>query len=255
MVDYGNSMPTAPVPSPNAGEPGRGRAGHRELLLGHVLPALVAGVFVADQLALLSDSIPAVTRSAASATDWLTLLNRSLGLAFFVLMVVLFVVRLPGRGSDRRPVVVAVAMLGSYSILGGALLGLHVGAVSRGSAWVLGSDLLVATGGALSLWSLFHLRRSFSILPEARRLVVDGPYSFSRNPLYLGELIAGIGVLLPAFGPIQALALAVFVACQWLRIGWEERVLAAQMGADFAAYRAAVPRLVSLGPAFGRRFR
>lgn len=246
MVDYGNPMPIATVPSPNAGVPGWGRANRRELLFGHLLPALAAGFFVADQLALLGDSTAAVAQAGASATDWLTFINRLMGLAFFILLVVLFVVRLPARGSDRRPLVIAVAMMGSYSILAGALLAPLLGETSHGTPWVLTSDVLVAIGGALSLWSLSHLKRSFSIIPEARRLVVSGPYAFSRNPLYLGELIAGLGVLLPSFGPVQAAALGVFVTCQWLRIGWEEHVLAAQLGSDFTAYRARVPRLVSL---------
>lgn len=253
MVDYGHLMPSANVPSANAELPGRGRASRAEMLFGHLLPALVAAVFVADQLALLGDSIPAVRRLGASATDWLTLANRSLSLAFFILMVVLFVVRLPALGSDRRPQVVAVAMLGSYSVLGGALLAPLLGATSHGVGWVLTSNCLLLVGGALSLWSLAHLRRSFSILPEARRLVVRGPYSFSRNPLYVGELIAGAGVLLPSFGPVQAAALLVFMACQGLRIGWEEKVLEARLGAEFSQYRERVPRLFRLPSGKRRR--
>lgn len=72
MVDYGNPMPTAIVPSPNAGVPGRGRADRREFLLSRVVPAPLASLFVADQLALLGDSVPAVARAGATPTAWRT---------------------------------------------------------------------------------------------------------------------------------------------------------------------------------------
>ena len=43
---------------------------------------------------------------------------------------------------------------------------------------------------------IFHLGRSFSIVPQARTLVRTGPYKFVRNPLYLAEEVALLGTLL-----------------------------------------------------------
>jgi protein-S-isoprenylcysteine O-methyltransferase Ste14 len=43
---------------------------------------------------------------------------------------------------------------------------------------------------------IFHLGRSFSVVPQARGLVRGGPYSFVRHPLYLAEEIALLGILL-----------------------------------------------------------
>ena len=41
----------------------------------------------------------------------------------------------------------------------------------------------------LAVWGLLYLRKSFSIIPEARRVVSGGPYRFIRHPLYAAEII------------------------------------------------------------------
>lgn len=79
---------------------------------------------------------------------------------------------------------------------------------------------------------------------KARDLVETGPYSVTRNPLYLFSLIgiAGIGAQMGSIllGPVLAgLAAAVFVPL----IGEEQTLLAGRFGARYAAYRARVPRL------------
>ena len=59
--------------------------------------------------------------------------------------------------------------------------------------------LAVAAGisaNVLGAWTLSFLGRSFSVMPEARRLVTTGPYSIVRHPLYLFELLGVIGILL-----------------------------------------------------------
>lgn len=57
------------------------------------------------------------------------------------------------------------------------------------------SILLLLSGSILSLMVLLHLGRSFSILPEARQLVVTGPYRFVRHPLYATEMICMLGLV------------------------------------------------------------
>ena len=58
------------------------------------------------------------------------------------------------------------------------------------------SILLLLSGSILSLMVLLYLGRSFSILPEARRLVVTGPYRFVRHPLYATEMICILGLVI-----------------------------------------------------------
>ena len=84
---------------------------------------------------------------------------------------------------------VFVAFTGTFSVIGASFL---PGGFRR--EWlVLPADLLATIGLAYSVWGLAYLRRSFSIVPEARRLVTGGPYALSRHPVYLGEIIGAMG--------------------------------------------------------------
>lgn len=79
-------------------------------------------------------------------------------------------------------------------------------------------------------------------------LVDQGPYSISRNPLYLFSLIGGLGVGLQAGSMVTGLALAVFVFALFsVVIAQEEAFLKGRFPEEFAAYAALVPRW---GPRF-----
>ena len=248
MVDYGNPMPTATVPSPNAGVVTSGRNCRWKFLASlagdRVLPAAATALLIAGQVAITVVILPKASRPPLDAEALMTILNRLLGLAFLILVAVLFVVRLPARRGERRPHVVAVAWLGSFSILAGALFAPLFGSIPLGGPIAAVGGILAALGSALGLWSLVHLGRSFAILPEARRLVTQGPYSITRNPLYTGEFVAGIGILLPGFSVFSATVLVVFLTCQLCRIHWEEKALTTAFGSEFELYRARIPRLL-----------
>ena len=206
----------------------------RGLLFGRVLPALFFSVFVADQLVQLSVTFQA----ARTFSDWLFVVRQLLALAYFTMLVVLYTTRLPQKGTDHRLGVVFIAFTGTFSALLGSFL---PGGTVR--EWlVLPADVLATAGLVYSVWGLAYLRRSFSIIPEARRLVTGGPYSLSRHPVYLGEITTAIGVNLATAGWPGALAVAYFVGAELLRMRWEEGVLAKAFPADYPAYAARVPR-------------
>ena len=87
------------------------------------------------------------------------------------------------------------------------------------------------------------LGRSISILPQARRLVTWGPYALVRHPLYLGEIVAIIGVALQYLSTWALLLVGLQFAFQLLRIENEERVLV-QVFPEYADYVARTARLV-----------
>jgi protein-S-isoprenylcysteine O-methyltransferase Ste14 len=87
------------------------------------------------------------------------------------------------------------------------------------------SVLLIVFGTATSIISLAWLGRSFSIMPEARRLVTKGPYALVRHPLYLFEEITVFGIMLQHVQPWSVLIFTAQFGFQLLRIHYEERVL------------------------------
>jgi protein-S-isoprenylcysteine O-methyltransferase Ste14 len=79
-------------------------------------------------------------------------------------------------------------------------------------------------------------------VPEARRLVMGGPYSLSRHPVYLGEIVTVIGINVATAGWPGALAIGGVVVCQLLRMRWEEEVLRRAFPNDYPGYALRVPR-------------
>lgn len=79
---------------------------------------------------------------------------------------------------------------------------------------------------------------------HSRALVTTGPNALSRNPMYLGMVVsvAGAGVLTGA--PWSSLAAAGLVASLTPQIRREEKALAANFEAEWAAYAARVRRWV-----------
>lgn len=102
---------------------------------------------------------------------------------------------------------------------------------------------LVATGTGFTIYAMFHLGRSFSVMAEARTLVTDGPYAVSRHPLYLGEAVSTLGLMVQFLSPLAAGLTVVQLAFQFLRMTNEERVLARQFP-EYAAYASRTARLV-----------
>ena len=111
---------------------------------------------------------------------------------------------------------------------------------------VLGAALIVA--GTVVLVYAFVLFVTAGVgtpapVAPTERLVVSGLYRYVRNPMYLAVIatIVGQGLLL---GRIVLLlyALAVGLAFSVFVRGYEEPTLSHRYGAEYVAYRRAVPR-------------
>jgi protein-S-isoprenylcysteine O-methyltransferase Ste14 len=76
-------------------------------------------------------------------------------------------------------------------------------------------------------------------------LVVSGPYSLVRNPMYLGILLIGLGVVLTLLYPW---AIAVFILGFLIRYAYlfskEEKELLKRFGKQYSSYMKQVPRII-----------
>lgn len=103
--------------------------------------------------------------------------------------------------------------------------------------------ILIGLGSLGSLLVLSRLGKSFSILPEARKLVTSGPYSRVRHPLYTAEIITIIGTAMQFEAPWAWVIAVVVVTLLWIRTHYEEQVLAGAYP-EYGAYRARTKRFI-----------
>jgi protein-S-isoprenylcysteine O-methyltransferase Ste14 len=122
---------------------------------------------------------------------------------------------------------------------------------SGASFWLAGAAV-VAVGEGIRLWAVHHIgaisrTRSDRLGP----LVASGPFSYVRNPLYLGNILLWAGFAISArllwLVPIIVLLLALEYHAI---VRWEERLLAERIGEPYVNYVAGVPRWV---PSLGAR--
>ncbi|TME23614.1 MAG: isoprenylcysteine carboxylmethyltransferase family protein [Chloroflexi bacterium] len=192
-------------------------------ILGRALPLGVFGFLLAIQAELAYSGVVSAVSGALDRADAMYLLNRLLTVSFFAFLLGIYAVRSKAIAHDHNPLAIAVALIGSFILYGIFLI---PGQARSTNVWVLAaSDLCLACGVMLALYSLSYLRNRFSIVPEARGLVTTGPYRFVRHPIYLGEIIAGFGLVMPTLFSLHALVLTIFVIAQLTRTYYEERML------------------------------
>jgi len=107
------------------------------------------------------------------------------------------------------------------------------------------SLLVVIAGLALRAWGAAYAgRHTRSDSIEAPRLATAGPYGYVRNPIYLGSLILGLGMV-GLLGDLRLLALyAVTFALLFVAIiPAEEAFLKEQFGEEYERYCECVPRI------------
>ena len=124
--------------------------------------------------------------------------------------------------------------------------------LTRGVTAHLGPTLPVALGcfalaTTMYLWSVwnFATRGRGTPLPAdaPKRLVIQGPYLYTRNPMYLALFTALLGwmLLYQSLG-LLLYTLAVAVAVPFFVVRYEEPHLQREFGADYDEYKAKVPR-------------
>lgn len=197
-------------------------------VFGPMLYVSVWGAFGIGRAALATSSL----KLWAEAAD-------RVAMALFLLLVLIsYLIRPPAAAKAGKVIPRIAAFIGGFLITPLALLPFLLPVPSL----VLGlrNPMLSFVGVVLTLsahficvLSIIALGRSFSLFPEARRLVTHGIYRFVRHPMYVAEELAAIGVVLGNISILAVSILLVHMAVQLYRIRNEERLLSA----SFPEYR------------------
>ncbi len=146
--------------------------------------------------------------------------------------------------------VYGLSFFGGFVLAG--LLGIATRALFLSSAHPLAFALValvcVLGGYALRVWASSFIAASIVWTQDVQlgELTVSGPYRFTRNPLYLGNLLQAIGIGMLGPWPVFALLTALMLAYSLVLVSVEEPYLARKNGAAYGAYRATVPQFFPL---------
>ena len=157
-----------------------------------------------------------------SAIKIATMIHRLLIVCFYGLFVLLYLIRRDARSTTRSFVAKTVAVVATF-------MPFAIPVVSRpitDAGIMFIANLVTILGMLITLYSLSALGRNLSIIPQARAMVQTGPYRFVRHPVYLGELIAILGVVMARFSFSAAAIFCLLTAAQMYRAVQEENLLA-----------------------------
>ncbi len=163
--------------------------------------------------------------------------GRLIGVVFFgqqTLVAVAYLIRRPARSVSRR--------LDDWLLaFGGTFAGVLFRPEGAHTAWGLQAGLVLQLiGAAIAVASLLTLGRSFGFAAADRGVVIRGPYTVVRHPMYASYLLLQSGYLLQSLSVHNAIVLLFGTACNAGRALAEERLLGGNQ--EYMAYRTQVRR-------------
>jgi len=100
------------------------------------------------------------------------------------------------------------------------------------------SVVFIILGESIRIWASGYIHKN-------RELTMTGPYSLSRNPLYVGSFFVGTGFIIAMGVPWLGMIFFVFfVLLYWFTVRWEEAKLERLFPDQWVAYFSRVPRAV-----------
>jgi len=119
-----------------------------------------------------------------------------------------------------------------------------------GPTRILGVVLIVAGAGVmLYCTGLFAKVGRGTPVPAAppERLVIQGPYRYSRNPIYVADVAVWLGIfLVEGHAALLLYAVVATLLVELVIVAWEEPDLRGRFGSEYDAYRERVPRWLPL---------
>lgn len=136
------------------------------------------------------------------------------------------------------------AALHAHYVPAYAVLGAHWGRPGVNAAMAAAIALMIACYG-LRVWGSSYLNAQTVWDLDARTdaLVTDGPFRYTRNPLYLGNVVMamGFGALAPLWGWVFIVVASAAYVLALIR--WEEFAMHLHYGTTFERYAQSVPAL------------
>ncbi|OBQ62719.1 methyltransferase family protein [Mesorhizobium erdmanii] len=174
-----------------------------------------------------------------TSTSSLAIVTQVASTVFLLLMLVMTVTRLPPKGTAQGIEPRLTSIAGTFMIL----LALNLTPALQNEGAQVVALCLVFIGTASSIFCLYWLGRSFSLMATARRLVTTGPYSVVRHPLYICEAIFVLGMILSHFSALMVALGALQFLFQYRRARNEESILQ-QTFPEYDDYARRVPMLL-----------
>lgn len=101
---------------------------------------------------------------------------------------------------------------------------------SRPASFFAGIPVVLA-GEAVRLWASGYIER------KGAKLATDGPFAYVRNPLYVGNFLMGLGIVVISNNPVLLVFfLAGFSFIYWGTVKKEQKDLEALFGEPYRAY-------------------
>lgn len=102
------------------------------------------------------------------------------------------------------------------------------------------------TGELIRIWAVSHAGKcTRSRKLKAEVLIKSGPYAIVRNPIYGGNFLIGLGMVILSEAFVLIPVFIVLFSLQYMSIiANEEEFLARKFGADYANYRSSVPKWI-----------
>jgi len=175
----------------------------------------------------------------ATPTDpWPSLLSSFCLASFYMLLALLIMTRPPAKAQADGLLPKIAAFVGSYLPWTITFFGKTEQALPN-----LLSTACVLIGMIMTLVTIRHLGRSFSLVPQARSVVQTGPYRWIKHPLYFAEGIAILGVVLQYLTPVTVIIFVLHIGVQVCRILYEEDLLRRNCP-EYSSYEASRWRLI-----------
>ncbi|GBC83559.1 hypothetical protein HRbin10_02709 [bacterium HR10] len=212
------------------------------LLITRILPAtffLMVALARLSKVPRLFPLPPADAGALAQVTALAHIIYHGSVIFFLLLITGLIIVRPQPLRKSTGWVPRLTALVGSFSLSFLAASPHAEPALLRTTS----ATILMVGGSAITIAALLALGRSFSIFPEARRLVTRGPYAVVRHPMYLGEILAGLGLTLQVLSERAVLLFAIFLTAQLARLRYEEQILERTFP-EYATYKLRTARLI-----------